>query len=206
MGRQIQGLTTFILACTLIFEVHAQAVGSGKKSNANKDLDPKTMDVTDQQRFQSQTFIHEGLSQRKLQEECAKLEDPAACMGKGKTKFMGMDSSLVKALSKAYSMVVGALNISGAAKGGGSSAKSADAGGAQGNAQGAQGGQAGGAAKTDGAQKTDKEQTDYCSYIPMGTEAISMFMQQSAQNQLNNLPTNQETVQKDTVFKAARSH
>jgi hypothetical protein len=176
-------------------ELQAQAVGNSKTATVQ---DTNLMDLTDQERYQSETYVHEGLSQRQLKEECAKLEDPAACMGRGKTKFLGMDSNMVKALSKAYSMVVGALGVSGggfkvdakpdpdAPK---TEAKTTDK-----------------AGKGKDAGKEKEEQTDYCAFIPMGTEAVAMFMQTSAQSQLNNLPTNQETVQRDTVYKAARSH
>lgn len=57
-----------------------------------------------------------------------------------------------------------------------------------------------------GAIGMTQEQKDYCSLIPAGTELIATFQQQTQQSNLKDLPTNQATAQKDSLYKAARSH
>jgi len=169
-------------------------------------------DLTDQNRFESQTFIHEGKSQRQMEEECAKLKDPSACRGNGKTKFLGVDSGIVQAVSKAYSIVGAMVGMSGGAMDFEVRAE-ADAAPAGGEVP-AEGGAAatppageevpaeGGAANEGSGEK----KKDYCALIPAVGETLAMFMQQTSQQNLQQQPVTQSTPQKELLYRAARSH
>jgi hypothetical protein len=156
---------------------HSQAIGT--IAQEKKILE--TEDLNDQDRFFSQNFIHDGLSNRQLLEECGKNEQlKKACANQDPGgEFLGMEPEMVQALSKAYALV--------ASFGGGDFELSEEA------------------AKE--VQPGDKKtKSDYCKYIPVGTEAVAQFQETSIQDTLNNLPANRETVQKDQLYKASRSH
>ena len=72
-----------------------------------------SINLTDEQRYESQTYVHEGLSQRQAQEACEKLDDPNACNGRGSTKFLGMDSNLVQGIARMYSLFSGVMGSQG---------------------------------------------------------------------------------------------
>ncbi len=173
--------------------INAQAVGhtkDGPVENLSKKRDPN---LTDQERYESENFLHEGLINRTYQEGCDKIDGGSACKGKGKTKYMGMDSSMVQAIAKAYTMVIGAMGM-----GDNNGFKLKEK-----NFQEAQ-------AKDPDAKKTKK---DYCQYIAMGTEAVGTFMQTTAQNNIQspegNSDINQNSatpVQRQLLYKAARGH
>ena len=138
--------------------------------------------LTDEERYQSETFIHQGLSQREMTEACEKLKDSAACRGQGKTKFLGVDSSLIQGIASAYSMFSGLASASGAL--GGPSASSA----------------------ADGAAATEKSGVDYCGIIPMAGEQVASFMQQAEQTQIQSQPITELNAQKEQLYQASRSH
>ncbi len=50
------------------------------------------------------------------------------------------------------------------------------------------------------------DKKDYCGLIPAATETIATFQQQATQANLGDIPTSQGTAQKDSLYKAARSH
>ena len=149
-----------------------------------------TSNLTDQDRHLSETFIHNGKVQRAMDEECAKLDKKhdGACQGNGKTKFAGMDSGQVKMIAKMYTMIIGMMDLGGIPKSEGTLASQTKA------------------ADKAGEEKPDKEMKDNCKFIPMATEIIAQFKQTSEQTNLANLPENQTTAQKESLFKAARSH
>ena len=57
--------------------------------------------------------------------------------------------------------------------------------------------------KTEG--KEEKDGQDYCKYIAIGIEAVALFQSQQS-GKVANIPANQDTAQKEVLYKAARSH
>lgn len=149
--------------------------------------------LTDQEKYTSETYVHEGLTQRMIEEACGKDETlKKACAGADvDPEFMGISGTMFKALSKAYTMVVGA---------GGLGELEVD------KPTETEGGDA--AQATDEEDKTDN--TDYCKYIAVGTEAISMVQQVASQQSLNATPlenpNNVGNAQKEALYRASRSH
>jgi hypothetical protein len=152
------------------------------------------LNLTDAEKRLSEEFVHDGKALREQKEACDALEDPDACRGsEPKSKFMGIDSTMVKAISQMYSLVIGmgesglsnknTMNPPKKAKGGTKTeTKPADKG------------------------KEDKDSTeDYCKYIAVAIEGYAFFAQtQSAK--VANIPEGQTTSQKEVLYKAARSH
>lgn len=170
----------------------------GTEETANDPKNANNMDMTDTERYETKTFIHQGLSDRTMREECAKLDDGNACQGNGKTKFLGMDSALVKMLSQAYATVMGMA-------GGGFDKAPVAAKPAAGSttpttppAEGA----------TPNAEASGKKETqdDYCKYVAMATEMGGQMMQQLQQSKISSTATPGENVQKTQLYKAAASH
>lgn len=158
--------------------------------------DPTNMNMTDQERYETKTFIHDGLSQRTKEEECAKLGDPNACDGRGKTTFLGMDSSMFRILSQAYGMIMGMA--------GGSFEKAtpkadAPASGGSGTTPPANG-------NANANSSEEKSQEDYCRYVAMATEIGGQAMQAMQQQRISSNSTPGENVQKTQLYKAAASH
>ena len=100
-----------------MFSTSAIALEKITPSNSSEANSSDSPDLTDEERFESTVFVHEGLSQRQMLEACEKLKDPAACRGQGKTKFLGVDSTLVQGIARAYSMFSGMIGASGALSG-----------------------------------------------------------------------------------------
>lgn len=165
----------------LLFALNASAQLADQKVKPG-EIPAKTdeeYDLTDQERFDSQVFVHQGLSQRKMDEKCEELDDPNACKGRGKTKFLGVDSNLVQTVAKAYSVIGGMMGMSGDAFDFELKEPNADG---------------------------DKTRKNYCTMIPAVGEMLAMFTQQTAQNTIDKQPMTQETKQKETLYRAARSH
>lgn len=155
-------------------------------------------DLTDAERVLSDEFVHQGLAQRKFDEECGKDENKRICRGiEGEREFLGMDSSTVKIIAKAYGMIIGLA-------GGDLTARSEPVFG------GSESGADAGAEGAEGAENTesgeDESQTDYCKYGAVVTEVIATTQQQLDQQEINSVPTNQQTAQAQQLHKAARSH
>lgn len=167
------------LAVTLTLNSSAQLADQKVKPGEIPDKTEAEYDLTDQARFESKVFIHEGLSNRTMEEKCEELDDPNACQGRGKTKFLGVDSTIVQTVAKAYSIIGGMMGMSGDAFDFELEEKNADG---------------------------EKSQKNYCTMIPAAGEMIAMFSQQTAQNALKAQPQTQETQQKETLYRAARSH
>jgi hypothetical protein len=152
----------------------------------------------------SESYVHDGLSQRTYLEQCGASDElKRACQGMDvDPKIVGIRASMIQAMSKAYTMVIGAGG------GGGLEMNKPEAGA---NATGGENTAAGGDAPggTDAANSGSKEKqdnTDYCKYVAAGTEAIALVQQQVAQQNLNSIPANGDTAQKELLYKAARSH
>lgn len=187
-----------VVVVSLMMSIHAEdnAVGHTRSGNTNNT---ENLNLTDRDRWESQTYIHEGKAQRVMQEECAKLDDARVCQGSDPGfKHMGMDSSMVKAVSKVYSMVLGFTD--GSFKAGENAAGSGET--VTTTTTNADG--------TTTTETTDKkeDQQDYCKYVALGGEMIAMFQQQAAQQNLQNIDGHgdNKSVQKKTLMKAARSH
>ncbi len=149
---------------------------------------------TDDEKEIVDNYLHEGYIQRSYDEKCKEnTETYKACLGQDvDPKFLGMKSSMVKALSKAYSMII----VAGA---GGDLETTKD----NENLTSDKNGEA---EATSGKKEEEVDNTDYCKYIAAGTEAVTLVQTQMSQSDLNKLPTNQETFQKDQLYKAAENH
>ena len=184
---------------------------------------PGDYDLTDQERYESQTYFHEGKSIREMREACDKLKDPNACRGNGKTKFMGIDSTIVQAVAKAYSMFAGMLTLSGnkdmgfksknsgsKSEGGSSSGESGgeSSGGESGSSsESGNSGEGQGADNNAEGKEESEGKKDYCALIPPAGEAVASFVQKSETDHINStLDKGKETPQKRELYKAARSH
>ncbi|MBL6990928.1 MAG: hypothetical protein ISR65_14175 [Bacteriovoracaceae bacterium] len=137
--------------------------------------------LTDQEKYISEEYIHEGLNYRKFEEECGgDAKKRALCKGRdGKASTAGM----VNALAKAYTMIIGTTSSTIAMP------KKADA-------------SKGDAGKAD----QDNEMNDYCKHIATLTEAVGAFKQMSAQENIDSVPLGKDTAQRETLHRAARSH
>lgn len=174
-------LIKIIFIFLLSFSIaNAQVVNT---SDPTSDGDSADYDLTDQERVEADNYIHEGLSQRTMDEACAELDDPSACSGNVKTEFLGVDSDLVKAVVSAYSAVMGMLSL-----GGGTSIETQ---------------------KTDAAGKDIEGETDeskdYCAMIPLAGEIVATTMQTLGQEDIVD-DEYQESPQIAQLYKAARSH
>ncbi|MCR9205049.1 MAG: hypothetical protein NXH75_10755, partial [Halobacteriovoraceae bacterium] len=186
MKKIVLKLSVLLLVVTLSPQSFAQLADSKTKPGTYEEKEDADYDLTDQERWDSQTYFHEGKSVREMNEACDKLKDPAACQGRGKTKFMGINSDIVKMIAKIYSMFGGMMSMSG---GGGMDFEAKEL--------------PEGETRPEGESDTKK---DYCSMIPMAGEMVAMFAQQMETQNLNSQPTTQETPQKELLYRAARSH
>jgi len=197
---------TKYLLFTLLFifiPTQAQVVGT---SAPNAELDSNEYDLTDADRWEAENYIHQGLTQRTMEEECKKLDDPDACLGRGKTKFMGVDSSIVEMVSKVYSLFSGAMGM----QGGGFKAKAAK--GSDASTEGTPTDSQSGTDATDSSgnsnstgKKEGEGKKDYCAYIPAAGELVATTMQTLGQQEIETSKT-QESQQKAQLYSAARSH
>jgi len=172
-------------------------------SGADGEKTAEEYDLTDKDRYESQIFIHDGLNNRKIKEECEKLKDSSACQGRGSTKFLGIDSGMVQAVSKVYSMF-GAMV--GAGGGGGFKAKGKDAPtGGDSATSGSDSGTSTESSET-GSKDSGESKKDYCAYIPAAGETLATFAQQMGQQTIATESQGQETPQKQQLYQASRSH
>lgn len=161
----------------------------------------KEMNLTDEQKQLSENYVHQGLANRKILEACSGDKNSAMCAGNDPE---ASKKAIMQGLSKAYAMFSGMmddkfLGLKKKAdptkstpdtnkKPDGETPKTSE----------------GDAKKTD--QPKEENQTDYCKYIPMATETVSMFMQQSNAQLLSTPSSGGETAQKESILKAAKSH
>jgi hypothetical protein len=190
------------LSLLLNVSVLGQAISQTKYG----DNDPTNL--TDQDKDTSENFIHDGKAQRIYVEECTKSgETEEACLGqKANGKFMGMKSSHFGMLAKMYTMVIGMTDL-----GGGFATKGSKAATEHNDKIAAAEEKGTPAVDKNGKELKEKdadkkEQKDYCKYIPVATEAISMFNTQEDQKMIGLLPQDVETQQKDSLLKAAENH
>ncbi len=201
----LKGVLTLPLLLSVLFyslNTQAQLADQKVKPGEMPEKAEGDYDLTDQARYESQVFVHEGLSVRTMNEKCAELEDPAACQGRGSTKFMGVDSEIVKMVARAYSIVGGMMGMQGDAFDFEAKAEGADTGTDT-------TGETGDTAETGdaaGEEGSGEKKKNYCTMIPSAGEMLAMFSQQTAQNTLNAQPVTQDTPQKELLYRAARSH
>lgn len=207
MKRKLFLSILFLLFTT---NICAQAIMDTQYGN-----NTSTENLTDQEKDEADNFVHNEKAQRIYEEECTADGDTEdACLGnKADPKFMGMKSSMVSALSKAYVMIMGTA--------GGDLAKPLKSDLNEDAAKAADGAKPADGVKpevkeapksTDGAKSNtktgdkEKEQKDYCKYIPVATEAIAMLNTTTEQSSITNLPTSEATEQRDSLLKAAANH
>lgn len=179
-------------------QIHAIGTGVANPTGA--------ANLTDQEVQLKENYIHQGLANQIVTENCSG-KNAAVCNGEAaKHKFLGLDTNLVKAVAQAYALFgalagdsLGAISKGSAAleKEGEEAAKKASEGGKN---------------ATDGAEKTadSKSETkanDYCKYIPTVTEGIATAVQMAKSKELSADETgNGDTAQRDALLKAAKSH
>ncbi len=185
--------------------VKKNKVGKLEMTNTRGE-ESKIMDLTDQEKQLSESFIHQGKANRIVEEQCNNSdENRAICSGRtGKHKFMGMDPAMVQMVSKAYAMIGAMGDVGELSKGDGKGVKGwfdkkADKPAGEASTATADN-------KPTPSGEENKKASDYCKYIPTVTETIAQFQQTTAQQTMNELPQNQDTAQKDALEKAAKAH
>jgi hypothetical protein len=188
-------ISNLILALFLAMSMttHAQIIGVVKSDGSTTSNDPNNLNDADT--YTRDNYIHSGYQQRELDEACKGNQE--ACGGQD------IGSPYAAILGKAYGMIVGAIGGEFKIKEEGGDATAATDSNA--STKEASGPDRNEATHKEG-DKDKKTKSDNCKYIAIGTEVIAMFQQQSAQQNLANLPSNTDTAQKDQLFKAAMSH
>jgi hypothetical protein len=176
-------------------------------------IDPKNL--TDQEKQLSENYIHQGKANAIITDKCSG-DMSAVCAGNaGKTKFLGVDSNMLKAVSQAYAMF-GAL----AGDSLGKITSKADAAKKEAaikkteapatNDQPATSDTAKtDTTKTDTAKTDNKDEdkaSDYCKFIPTVSEGLATAVQVAKTTELSGEVGNGDTAQRDTLLKAAKSH
>lgn len=169
-----------------------------KSPTGGKPGERDLSNLTDAEKVLSEDYIHQGLVNRMVKEECSG-DNAVLCQG-GDPSQRGF---MIQALARAYGMVVGVMDgklerrVSGGE--GGEAAQGENVSQAEPEAE-------GGAEGANGAEEEKKDLNDYCRFIAVGTEAFALFQQQFAQSGLNDLPHNADTAQRDALLKASKSH
>ncbi|OFZ24307.1 MAG: hypothetical protein A2381_04740 [Bdellovibrionales bacterium RIFOXYB1_FULL_37_110] len=141
----------------------------------NNPVYDATKGLTDQEYMLKRNFVHPGYQQRTYDEACK--DNSKLCRGRELDhKFLGIDPSMITALSKAYALVVGAMD---------SKLKT--------NVK-------------DENTDVKKEYNDYCRFIAVGTETLGTAMQVLEQKHINDMPSTESTIQQDALYKAALAH
>lgn len=233
----------FYLLSLLLLAGQAMAQNNNR-GRARPDYNPENL--TDAQRRESESFVHEGKTQRVMMEECAGLSESESklfqenpdqaykqfgdklnegmrtCQGQAEVKGMGLSPEMAGAISKAYTMVIGMTGVGGGLKltnlddiaadrqadadalkaGEGEPELTGDAKQAHDDAQ-----AKADEAKQDAEGEDDRDNTDYCKYVAVGTEAIAMVQQTMAQQEINNVPLEQESsAQRASLMRVARGY
>ncbi len=164
-----------------------------------------TSNLTDQQKQLSENFIHQGKANAIVEAGCAG-DMKTVCNGnQGKTKFLGIDSNMIKAAGQMYAVFsamagdsLGKITAKAEAPKAGTPPAGGE--GAAAPAEGASG-------TKDAAAKKDEGVTDYCKFIPVATEGVATAVQMAKSNELKAEEIgNGDTAQKDALLKAAKSH
>ncbi|MBC7428412.1 MAG: hypothetical protein H7336_07355, partial [Bacteriovorax sp.] len=180
-------------------------IGGGTKPT----IDLKNLN--DQEKQLSENYIHQGKANAIITEKCSGDMKTVCAGNAGKHKFLGMDPSMVKAVSQAYAMF-GAL--AGDSMGGitskSAAAKKEQAAAAKTNPpaeKSAEGKTADAKAEDKTDSKDEDKASDYCKYIPTVTEGLATAIQTAQTKELKAEEVgNGDTAQKDAILKAAKSH
>ena len=178
---------------------------------AKPPIDPNNL--TDNQRRSSQNFTHEKKQKRLISEGCLAGANPSLgekelkelsqiigsedisphqrkmisrgndlCSGRMEAQAFGLGEPVVKMASKMWSLVMGV-------------------GGGRGMAMKNLGNEA-----HEEVEQGENKQTDFCRYIPVGTEAVAAFQQRSTNNHIINSVHPKSDAQYATIMKAARMY
>ncbi len=204
-------MATWTISIALVcLQASALDTYQGSSAPTGNVHDSSGQNLTDQEKVLSETYVHQGLSNEAVTAGCsgtgmgadaegnvseqaggvtvAKVNMKDACAGK-ETHVLG---NWVPLILKAYGMVVGMMpgEYSADKAGSSESGKSSEAGG---NRQG-----------QDNKEKEKKQ--DYCKYIVTATEMLATAQQTSAQQNLANVPGNNDNAQTEQLWKAKRAH
>jgi hypothetical protein len=176
-------------------QIHAIGTGQATPTNGSN--------LTDQEVQLKDNYIHQGLANQIITENCSG-KDTAICNGQDAShKFLGVDTNMVKAVAQAYALF-GAISGDSmgkitskaeTAKKSAADAKPADT-----ESKTADG------KKSETSAEEDKV-SDYCKYIPTVTEGLATAIQMAKSKELSGDETgNGDTAQRDSLLKAAKSH
>ena len=184
-------------------------IGTGQVTPTNSI---SSGNLTDQEVELKENFIHQGRANQILTEKCSG-ENASICSGEAaKHKFIGVDTTMVKAIAQAYALfgVSAGGSFGSISKGKGALAK--EAGDKKTETPGTDKGETPKETPKETSEETskdkaDKKANDYCKYIPSATEGISTAVQMANTKELSAPETgNGDTAQKDALLKAAKSH
>ena len=168
----------------------------------------KTYDHTGyHNRQMEEGFKEECEAQGKSEKECQNIQRGGDALSG--EKFLGLSPTMIKALSKAYSMIIGLGGLgSTLVKEKAETEKKPE------DQDKPESGE--GTAKTETDSKDDgdtdteaeeeKSTEDYCRYIVMGTETIATFMQQQESDQIASVPVQDQTAQVQLMYRQKSSH
>lgn len=212
MSAMSKKLLKTLLVSTLICQL---SFGQAISNTTGDKIDENNL--TDQEKYTSENFIHEGKSVRILEEECRNGNDEIQdiCDGRDPNAKKAM---MVKALTQMYTMIVTALpdmgKISKSVDVKENDPKSGDSSNTS-QAQNSEGAQDQANAQSsndtadtqDSSKKTEEENTrnDYCRFIATGTETLALFQQQLGQDNIGS-DLNEDTAQRQALEKAYLSH
>ena len=184
-------------------------IGTGEATPTNSI---SSGNLTDQEVQLKENFIHQGLANQIITDKCSG-ENASICSGEAaKHKFLGVDTTMVKAISQAYALfgVSAGGSFGSISKGKGALAKEA------GDKKTDSSSEATSSEKSETSSsekgetskdKADKKANDYCKYIPSATEGISTAVQMANSKELASGEVgNGDTAQRDALLKAAKSH
>lgn len=169
--------------------------------------------LTDQEKQLSENFVHQGLTNQIITEKCTG-DMASICAGNdGKSKFLGMDSKMVRMAAQMYALfgtLSGGLKLSkkpekaAATKAPESTSKTTTAASDNTSTSPATDSKA----AESGADKSKKEEaSDYCKYIPTLTEGVATVQQMAASKEIDSyVQDSDNTAQKDSLLAAAKSH
>jgi hypothetical protein len=170
-----------------------------------------TTNLTDQEKQLSENYVHQGLANEVIKENCSGNMATVCSGNAGSHKFLGLDPSMVKAVAQAYATFgalagdnVGQLSVGTKTTKTATETKS-------GTTDAPASTSTSGADKAADSSKTaaDKKEkaNDYCKYIPTVTEGIATAVQTAQAQSLNaDSVSTADTAQREALLKAAKSH
>lgn len=170
-----------LFAMSLIVLLNPALVFSDESYDSYRSQDSGDLNLTDDERKKADTYLHKGIQDAIMNEECAGIEKE--CQGNETPgKFLGMPDQLVAMVGQAYTMINGMTATPLKLREGVH------------------------AEKMKKNPNASNERPDYCGRIPMIGEGMAQFVQQAEQKNMKNIPGEGNTDQKKQLYKAARSH